>query len=149
MNDISIAPCGVICDICLGFQRSKNKCSGCNSAGNKPYHCTVCSIKSCAEKRGNENLLCFECVKFPCRRIKDLDKRYKIKYGESPIQNLQRIKETGFDSFINHEKEKWKCLKCGHLLCVHKEVCLICGNINGYFPQVQWIIMANVPPSSF
>jgi rubrerythrin len=64
-----------------------------------------------------------------------LDKRYKIRYGESPIQNLQRIKETGLDSFINLEKEKWKCLKCGNLLCVHREVCLICGNKNGYFPQ--------------
>lgn len=98
MNCASIAPCGVICDICQGFQRSKNKCGGCNSNGNKPYHSTVCSIKFCAEKGGNENLLCIECVKFPCRRIRDLDKRYTIKYVESPIQNLLKIKETGFDS---------------------------------------------------
>jgi hypothetical protein len=137
MNNASIAPCGVICDICLGFQRIKNKCVGCNNTGNKPYHCTVCSIKLCAEKKGNENLLCYECVKFPCRRIKDMDKRYINKYGESPIQNLTRIKEEGLDAFIMSENEKWKCCKCGHLLCVHKEVCLMCGAKNDYFPLIN------------
>jgi len=137
MNDLIIAPCGVICDICLGFQRNKNKCAGCNNIGNKPYHCTVCSIKSCIEKKGNEKLLCNKCPKFPCRRIKNLDKRYTIKYGESPIKNLQRIKEIGLSSFIKIEYEKWKCHKCGYLLCVHKETCIICGTKNEYFPEIK------------
>ena len=137
MDNTSIAPCGVICDICLGFQRTKNKCVGCYNTGNKPYHCTVCSIKSCAKKKGNEKLLCYDCTKFPCRRIKDLDKRYTLKYGESPIQNLNRIKEQGLDLFIDIEKEKWKCNKCGKLLCVHREICLICGNKNVYFPYMK------------
>jgi len=66
MNNVSIAPRGVICDICLGFQRSKNKCVGCNNIGNKPHHCTVCSIKTCSEKKGNEKLLCNDCDEFPC-----------------------------------------------------------------------------------
>lgn len=135
MNNSSIAPCGVICDICLGFQRNENKCVGCNNTGNKPYHCTVCSIKNCIEKKGNEKLLCYECIKFPCRRVKDLDKRYIAKYGESPVQNLQKIKKTSLNSFIEAEKEKWKCSNCGHLLCVHNEVCLRCGAINQYFPE--------------
>ena len=135
MNNASIAPCGVICDICLGFQRSKNKCVGCKNTGNKPYHCTVCSIKSCPEKEGKENLLCSKCRKFPCRRIRDLDKRYTNKYGESPIQNLQSIKKIGLKEFVEIEKEKWKCKECGHLLCVHRNVCLVCGTRNQYFPE--------------
>jgi hypothetical protein len=137
MNNASIAPCGVICDICLGFQRNKNTCVGCNNIGNKPYHCTVCSIKSCAEKKGSEKLLCNDCVKFPCTRIKNLDKRYTTKYGESPVQNLLKIKEIGIDVFINGENEKWKCAECGHLLCVHREVCLKCGYKNEYYPQIN------------
>ncbi|MGD9993284.1 MAG: DUF3795 domain-containing protein [Salinivirgaceae bacterium] len=100
MNHTSVAPCGVICDLCYGFQRTKNKCVGCNQSGNKPYHCTVCSIKSCAEKQGNEQLLCSVCSKFPCRRIKDLDKRYRLKYGESIIQNLNQIEVLGMAQFI-------------------------------------------------
>jgi hypothetical protein len=137
MNNTSIAPCGVICDICLGYQREKNKCVGCFSIGNKPYHCTVCSIKLCDEKKGNEELLCYDCSKYPCRRIKDLDKRYTLKYSESPIQNLNKIKEIGLQQFIEIEKEKWKCNKCGHLLCVHRDVCLHCGSKNEYFPQIK------------
>jgi hypothetical protein len=134
VNNNSIAPCGVICDICLGYQREKNKCVGCLNTGNKPYHCTVCSIKSCAEKKGNEELLCYDCIKFPCRRIKDLDKRYTVKYGESPIQNLDKIKEVGLQQFVENEKEKWKCNICGQLLCVHRGFCLNCGAKNEYFP---------------
>ena len=134
MNTNSVAPCGVICDICFGFQREKNKCAGCFNTGNKPYHCTVCSIVLCDEKNGNKKLLCYECRKFPCRRIKNLDKRYRVKYGESPVDNLNRVKEMGIYEFIEHEKEKWKCNNCGQLLCVHKEVCLNCGNNNEYFP---------------
>jgi hypothetical protein len=135
MNSESVAPCGVICDICLGFQRDKNKCVGCKSIGNKPHHCTVCSIKSCPEKSGDENALCYECKKFPCRRIRDLDKRYTTKYGESPIQNLERIRENGIEEFVLIENEKWKCRVCGNLLCVHREVCLSCGSRNQYFPD--------------
>lgn len=128
MNNLSVAPCGIICDICLGFQRDKNKCVGCRSIGNKPNHCKVCRIKLCGEKNANEQMLCYECQKFPCRRIKDLDKRYTTKYGESPIQNLVRIQENGIKQFIEIEKEKWKCKICGELLCVHREVCLNCNN---------------------
>ncbi len=134
MNYDSIAPCGVICDLCLGFQRTKNQCVGCNSTGNKPYHCTVCSIKFCAEKDGNEKLLCYECSKFPCRRIKDLNKRYVLKYGESLIENLQSVKELGGEQFIKNQKEKWKCNNCGLFLCVHRAECVHCGNINQHFP---------------
>jgi len=54
MNNTSITPSGVICDIWLWFQRDKNKCANSNHTGNKPYHCTVCSIKSCVEKNGND-----------------------------------------------------------------------------------------------
>jgi hypothetical protein len=137
MNNTSVAPCGVICDICSGFQRSKNKCVGCNSSGNKPYHCTECSIKSCLEKQGDEKLLCNECGKFPCRRIKNLDKRYTTKYGESPIQNLQKIKVIGINSFVKIETKKWTCSTCGHLVCVHKDVCLICDAKNEFFPGAK------------
>ena len=135
MNTRSIAPCGVICDICLGFQRSKNRCVGCRNTGNKPYHCTVCSIKFCPEKKQDENVPCHKCPKFPCRRIKNLDKRYTTNYGESPIQNLKTIKKTGLRKFIATEKVTWKCRRCGELLCVHRAVCLMCGENNPFFPE--------------
>ena len=134
MNTKSIAPCGVNCDICLGFQREKDKCVGCNNEGNKPNHCMNCSIVFCLEKKGNIHELCYKCNKFPCRRIKDLDKRYKTKYGESVIENLNKISESGIRVFIQAEKIKWKCEGCGKLVCVHREYCLYCGARNNLFP---------------
>jgi hypothetical protein len=133
MNDLIIAPCGIICDLCLGFQREKNKCVGCIEKGNKPNHCSVCKIKNCPEKNGNEELLCNTCNKFPCKRIKDLDKRYRTKYGENPIENLQDISKGGMENFIEVSVEKWKCKKCGKLLCVHREFCILCKEKNQYY----------------
>ncbi len=135
MNSKSIAPCGLICDLCSGYQREKNTCVGCNNEGNKPGYCAKCGIKLCEEKKGNVKLLCNKCNKFPCRRIKNLDKRYRAKYGESPIENLKSIEENGIRAFITEEKEKWKCPKCGRLLCVHKGTCMQCGGINNKYQE--------------
>ncbi|MDP2792028.1 MAG: hypothetical protein Q8O15_09775 [Rectinemataceae bacterium] len=135
MNAASIAPCGIICDICLGFQRGKNRCVGCNASGNKPNHCAVCGIKTCPEKNGDERSLCNSCIKYPCRRIKDLDKRYRIKYGENIIRNFESIRASGIDAFIAQEEIAWKCPRCENLLCVHRETCLICGSPNERFPK--------------
>lgn len=129
MNNASIAPCGVNCDTCIGFQRDKNRCAGCNSTGNKPYHCTVCSIKMCEHKSGDEKTLCNQCDMFPCRRIKDLDKRYRTKYRVSLIENLNTIKDIGLTQFIELEEGKWTCSSCGQLLCVHRDTCLNCGKL--------------------
>ncbi len=135
MDDTSLAPCGVICDLCMAFQRTKNKCVGCQAVGNKPYHCTVCSIKDCPEKHGNPALLCGECPKYPCRRIKDLNKRYSAKYGENLLQNLETAGKDGLEAFIAAARQKWSCPSCGKLLCVHTANCIHCGSANPYFPN--------------
>lgn len=129
MNGKSIAPCGVICDLCLGFQRDKNRCVGCNVTGEKIGHCNVCTIKYCPEKREDSELLCIACRKFPCRRIRDLEKRYTSKYGESPVKNMQRIEAVGMEQFLQEQMELWRCNECGELLCVHRDTCLHCGAI--------------------
>jgi len=135
MDKLSIAPCGVICDICLGVLRSKDKCVGCNHEGSKLHHCSVCSIKLCNSKKGNSQLLCSECIKYPCKRLRDLNKRYLIKYGEDLRKNLEDCKEKGIDEFIKEQEKKWICKKCGNIICVHKAVCIFCGSVNPYFPR--------------
>lgn len=134
MNSNSLAPCGVICDLCLAFQRDRNKCVGCLAEGSKPYHCTVCSIKDCPEKQGDPTILCSLCKKYPCRRLKDLNKRYCAKYGESLLKNLESARKDGLEAFIAASSTKWLCPGCGQLLCVHSGKCLHCGNANPYFP---------------
>jgi hypothetical protein len=135
MDETSLAPCGVICELCLAFQRTKNKCVGCRTEGNKPYHCTVCGIKDCPEKQGDPSTLCNECRKYPCRRIKDLNKRYITKYGENLLQNLEAASKGGLAAFIAAAGQKWSCPVCGQLLCVHNGTCLHCGAANPYFPS--------------
>lgn len=139
MNEQSLAPCGVLCDLCLGFQRSKNTCVGCLAEGNKPYHCTVCSIKSCPEKQGNPAALCSDCPKYPCRRLKDLNKRYLANYGENLQKNLETARDSGLTEFIAAAQTKWLCQNCGQLLCVHSANCLHCSSPNPYFPATPEI----------
>jgi hypothetical protein len=122
-----LAPCGINCGVCLGFLRDKNTCSGCWGPDNeKRPHCVVCSIKNCKHLALTESKFCYDCTEFPCRRIKQLDKRYKLKYKMSSIENLKDIKNFGIDAFMQKEKEKWKCTNCGGTICVHRGYCLEC-----------------------
>ena len=146
MNNTSLAPCGVICDLCMAFQRPKSKCVGCQTEGNKPNHCRVCSIKDCPEKHGNPASLCSDCPQYPCRRIKDLNKRYIAKYGENLLQNLESARKNGLPAFIAAAKQKWSCPACGQFLCVHNGKCLHCGHANPYFPPALFTIVKLGPP---
>lgn len=134
MKKSSIAPCGLICDLCYGYQREKNKCGGCNSDGNKNAYCQKCSVRQCPEKK-KETDFCNKCFRYPCKRIKDLDKRYKTKYNESILENFQQINEVGIRMFLKSQNEKWKCTVCGKLLCVHKKTCDHCGSVNSMYPE--------------
>ena len=124
-----IAPCGINCGVCRAYLREKNKCCGCIAPGiNKLSHCNKCSIKYCDEHNKSEFTYCYECEKFPCLRIKKLDKRYVEKYNLSVIDNLIFISQYGLDKFIKNENNKWKCSHCGKVLCVHENYCLYCKN---------------------
>ncbi|MBU1074572.1 DUF3795 domain-containing protein [Patescibacteria group bacterium] len=130
MNRKMIAPCGMNCGICLGFLREKNRCRGCRSGGRgKPTYCNKCVIANCPElKKSKEKYCSSQCAKFPCRRLKQLDKRYKTNYGMSMIENLEYIQDKGIIKFVANEKRRWTCKKCNGTICVHRSFCLNCGN---------------------
>lgn len=129
INANLIAPCGMNCSLCSGFLRSKNKCPGCSgNDSNKPQHCIVCKIKHCDELKSDGQKFCFSCSKFPCRRLQNLDRRYKTKYRMSMLENLENIRKNGLASFIDHEKERWNCPQCGGIICVHKSSCIYCNH---------------------
>jgi hypothetical protein len=94
----------------------------------------TCSIKMCPEKK-NEKELCYKCEKYPCKRIKNLQKRYVTKYGEDLFRNFEQIKENGIRKFIEMQNEEWQCPECGNLLCVHKDTCNYCGKTNKKYPD--------------
>lgn len=122
-----IAPCGLNCRLCYGYQRKKNKCTGCRSeASDKPSYCVTCIIKNCAHNQTG-SMLCFDCEKLPCKRMKDLDKRYRTKYHVSLLQNLQYIRDNGMAAFLIWERQRWTCPDCGQIVSMHKQTCDTCG----------------------
>lgn len=121
MKSNLIAPCGMNCNLCLAYLRDKNKCPGCNMDGKtKPAYCLRCFVKNCEVIKNKNWKYCSpNCDKFPCERLKKLDKRYKTKYTMSMIENLQFIENNGIRKFLQYEKEKW--IKNGKIFCVHNK----------------------------
>ncbi len=127
-KDLIIAPCGMNCGICMAYLRDKNKCPGCRGEDTgKSKSCLNCNIKNCEELKNNHLEYCFSCAQFPCAGIKHLDKRYRMKYAMSMIENLENINILGIRKFIKNEKARWTCSECGGTFCVHKGYCSACG----------------------
>jgi len=127
-----IAPCGINCALCLGYQREKNTCPGCRQGAMPNSSCRRCVIKNCETIQKNASGFCFECEKFPCARMKALQKRYRTKYNTDIFQNLAAIKTGGMDAFLGIQAERWACPACGSLLCMHRSQCTRCGASSPY-----------------
>jgi hypothetical protein len=128
-----IAPCGMNCGSCIGYMRPKNKCAGCRSVieGEARVHCV---IRNCDLLKKTDSGFCFDCQKYPCQRLKQLDKRYRTKYKTSFLDNLMMIRGKGVDYFLAFETKRRKCPNCGGTLSVHRDSCLACPvilNSNG------------------
>lgn len=123
-----MAPCGMNCRLCYAYIREKKKCAGCNGdTVSKPNHCIKCSIKNCPEILAGESGYCYSCPRFPCRRLRQLDQRYRMKYYMSMLENLRYIMQNGMTAFLLLEEERWTCRACGEILCVHRPECPKCG----------------------
>ena len=130
LADISlIAPCGMNCSVCMAYIRQKNVCPGCRADDTfKSKSCVRCVIKNCQHNLGGDSGYCYDCDRLPCARLMQLDKRYRLKYGMSMIENLELIKKRGIKAFVARENKRWVCPECGAMLCVHRENCPECGH---------------------
>jgi hypothetical protein len=126
-----IAPCGMNCGLCIGHLREKRPCGGCFKVDddNKPKVCRSCKIVNCEFLAETDSGFCYECKKYPCISIKNLDKRYRTKYGMSMIENLSCLKKQGLEGFLKIEEDRWKCNVCGSGLSVHRDFCLNCKTV--------------------
>ena len=132
MEEFLIAPCGMNCGLCIAYQAEKydlkkkgfnrKSCPGCIPRGKYCLH-----MKEHCKKVGEGWLrFCHQCDDFPCKRLKSLDQRYRIKYHLSMIDNLQQIKGQGMESFLTGQESKWLCPECGNPICCHNGLCLNC-----------------------
>jgi len=124
-----IAACGMNCGLCIGFLREKKPCGGCYKKDdkNKPKVCRSCIIVNCDSLAKTESGFCYDCDKYPCTRLKLLDKRYKTNYGMSMIENLDFIQKNGIEKFLEYEQDRWTCKVCGSGVSVHRDYCLKCN----------------------
>jgi hypothetical protein len=74
----------------------------------------------------NKVRYCYECSSFPCEELKHLDKRYRTYFKMSMIENLEFIGKHGMERFLEKERVKWRCLKCGGVICCHNGLCYRC-----------------------
>ena len=133
LRETLIAPCGMNCALCWAYQAQlydlkkqgfhRKYCPGCIPRGE---HCA--HMRQSCEILGNGRVrFCFECGKFPCERLKRLDKRYRTKYRMSMIENLRFIQQNGLPAFLDEQERIWTCAKCGrNLVCCHCGLCLSC-----------------------
>jgi hypothetical protein len=128
MKEELIAPCGLDCAVCMAYLRKERKCPGCHGEDkNKSTSCINCIIKNCETIRDNRSGFCFECLSYPCKKLKQLDKRYRTRYFVNVIQNLEDIRDNGLAAFVEKEKKRWRCPECGGVICMHKGYCYTCG----------------------
>ncbi len=119
------APCGMNCMVCYKHCYHQKPCAGClNSDSGKPEHCRKCRIKDCIKEK--ELIYCFECLDYPCKLIKHLEKSYKQRYRESLMENSAFVQEQGLESFMKMQKEKYTCSKCGGIISIHDRECNEC-----------------------
>jgi len=141
-----IAPCGMNCALCAGYLPDRNDLrgkgvkiisfAGCRSR-NKKYGFLK---KKCGILSKGELTFCHECNSFPCERLKTIDKRYRARYRMSMIENLEFIRENGLDRFIEDQKKKWKCQRCGELISCHNGLCFKCDfeNLRSRKQKYRW-----------
>ncbi len=123
-----IAPCGMNCALCMGYLREKNTCAGCRMGDDgKAKSCLACTIRRCETPRSNTSGFCFECDAYPCARLRRLDTRYRTKYRMSMLENLESIRDSGVEIFVESERRRWACPTCGGVQCVHTVACIYCG----------------------
>jgi len=106
----------------MSGKKRKKKCIGCNPSGKSCAHLK----KYCKKLTKKEIEYCYQCNDFPCKQLQRLDDIYRQRFDMSMIDNLEYIKQNGMKQFLQKQKEKYTCPKCGGVICVHNSKCYYC-----------------------
>lgn len=119
------APCGMNCKVCYKHCYHKKTCAGClKSDLGKPEHCRKCKIQDCCKEK--EIHYCYECLVYPCKLIKNLEKSYMQRYQASLIENSNYVKVHGLYAFMYMQKTNFTCEICGGIISIHDAECSEC-----------------------
>lgn len=123
--------CGLYCGACPSYHRGT--CFGCRSEDNSQKRTSKwgCKIRKCClyEK---EVIYCGDCTEFPCGKIskKLIDshpKDPKFTYRHEIPNNIKKLKNLGFNKWIEREKLRWKCGNCDGTIAFYDYKCVECN----------------------
>ena len=148
VNKNLVGRCGIYCGSCIIYRAYKDseqlrqrvaernncepeeiRCEGCQTVLTNGWNSNEwgknCRIVKCLEARGLD--FCYECDTYPnCKKFRALAD-HSLKYGESLAENLEKIKASEVEEWLEEEAEKWECLKCGKPISMHLTECHWCG----------------------
>jgi hypothetical protein len=108
-NENLIAPCGLYCGECLGFQ--DGRCDGCISRkGLCLKYSKICHIYECCVVE-RKYRVCAECKDLPCDKI---DAFFETpEWHDEVMNNLNKMSEIGIEQFLkNQTKQVMELIKC-------------------------------------
>jgi hypothetical protein len=133
-----IAPCGINCALCSGYRaffhqtpRARGKIAWCKGCRPRNKQCAFFK-KRCERLKTGAVAFCTECPDFPCELSDYLDEKYREHYSVSPIRNLEEIRDHGIEWFLDRERERHRCARCGGVICVHNRKCYACDEITSW-----------------
>ncbi len=104
IETIMFAPYGMNCKVCYKHCYHRKPCAGCLTNNmDKPEHCRKYKIKDCVQSK-NLNY-CFECLEFPCKQIRYLEKSYNKRYQASLIENSEFVQKHGLEKLWSSRKK--------------------------------------------
>jgi len=133
-----LAPCGMNCALCSSYlagsiatpcgAHKMTTCAGCRPRG---INCAFIKSDCIQLGKGIVNS-CHECPSFPCEKLRKLDESYRRKYSYSMIETLRMIQDKGITAVLAEQRERYKCARCGGVICIHNGKCYRCDEIKSW-----------------
>lgn len=143
------APCGLYCGACSIYQAAKRndaeflaaaatgitemmgipaeagdlQCEGCLSEV-RAIQCRECLLRDCALSRDLTH--CSSCNDFPCQQIIDFNNDEFAHHSEV-LENIRRQRQTGIHAWVDEQRKRWVCPKCGESTEWYAGQCHFCG----------------------
>jgi hypothetical protein len=130
MKAIYYSACGSYCGACtimIASEKADNpekvKCLGCLSEKLNPDEMN-CELMKCAKMRKVK--VCVLCKDYPCGKTNKFYSQKNVWTAEM-VKNLAVIKEKGLDKWLEEQKARWSCPKCGVRVSYCDKKCPKCG----------------------
>ena len=143
MKDIFDSYCGIYCGSCIiRLAHVQNRpqsipepwktwskgmdleCHGCKS--DYVYqNCAGCKMRSCAKEKRVD--YCFTCEDFPCDKIPEKGPSDHFPHHKLALRHRYLLEENKVTEWLEYQKDRFTCKKCGNMFNWYEEVCHFCG----------------------